>query len=303
MVPNAERHIYRMQDWSNAQKQISIATISSDDLNWDALATLPNLEELTLHAPSNEQMEFVSQLWRLKRLRITHARPRNIEFISRLQNLEELILEYVSGFDDVSPVGGLTRLHALHFENLRRVSNFSGLAGSRNLRFLSISGTLDWAQPVDSFDFLRSLTELEYLTLHLFKAPKVDQPLSSLMDLKKLTKLNVGINSFPLEVFAWLEAKLPNVQGVVRPAFVKFGGKDEEVDATDIRARLPLEQLGQFSNLFEGEDGKRYVRIPHQALLLGKGQRGPIGNLETVDRVCQLHEAKYRELVEKFTFT
>ena len=37
----------------------------------------------------------------------------------------------------------LKRLRALHVENLRRVSDFSGLAGLDSLRYLAIHGTLD----------------------------------------------------------------------------------------------------------------------------------------------------------------
>ena len=97
-VPNTQRYAYHMPEWTSGQKLISIATISSDDANWELISTFPNLEELTLHNPSQEQLEFVSKLWRIKRLRVTHARPRNIDFLARLQNLEEVILEYVSGF-------------------------------------------------------------------------------------------------------------------------------------------------------------------------------------------------------------
>lgn len=72
-VPNIQRYAYHMPEWTEGQKQISIATISADDRNWELIGTFPNLVELTLHSPSHDQLAFVSQLWRLKRLRITHA--------------------------------------------------------------------------------------------------------------------------------------------------------------------------------------------------------------------------------------
>lgn len=301
VVPNVERYAYQMPEWTSGQKLVSIATISNGDANWEVIGTFPNLEELTLHSPSLEQLAFVSQLWRLKRLRITHARPKDISFISRLQNLEEVILEYVSGFDDLSPIGELKQLRALHVENLRRVSDFSGIKGATNLKYLGLYGTVDWSQPVDSFDFVSSLKSLEYIGLHFLKAPKDDQPLVSVRQLPNLRKLDIAMNTFPLEVFAWIEAKLASIEGAKRPAFVKFGGKDEEINPRDIRFRMPIEEFNRFSNLFIGPDGKRYQRVPYQAALLGRGQRGLTGQKDTVDRACDLHTERYRKLVAQFS--
>ena len=301
VVPNAQRYAYQMPEWTSGQKLISIATIGNGDTNWELIGTFPNLEELTLHSPSAEQLAFVSQLWRLKRLRITHARPKDIGFISRLQNLEEVILEYVSGFDDLTPIGDLKNLKALHMENLRCVRDFSSITGAKSLKHLSIYGTLDWAQPVESFEFLSSLNDLEHISLHFLKAPKVEQPLLSVAQLPNLQKLNIAMNVFPLEVFAWLEAKLPTVNGAQRPAFVKFGGKDEEFHQRDYRSRIPIEEFDRLSNAFIGVDGKRYQRIPHQAALLGRGQRSLSGSKETIDKACELHAEKYRKLVAEFS--
>lgn len=235
VVPNVERYAYQMPEWTSGQKSVSIATIGSTDRNWELIGTFPNLEELTLHSPNQDQLAFVSKLWRLKRLRITHAKPKDIAFLSRLQNLEELILEYVSGFSDISPIGELQRLRALHVENLRRVSDFSGLKGASSLRYLGIYGTVDWSQPVDDFEFLSSLNGLEHLGLHFLKAPKAKRPLASIRKLPNLQKLDISMNALPLEEFAWIEASVPHVKGASRPAFVKFGGKDDEIRPGDIR--------------------------------------------------------------------
>lgn len=300
IVPNAERYAFRAPEWTSGHKSITIATVSAQDINWELIGTFPNLEELTLHSPSAEQTAFVSRLWRLKRLRITHARPKDISFISRLQNLEELVLEYVSGFTDLSPVGNLKQLRAIHMENMRRVSDFSCLAGAENLKYVSIYGTVDWSQPVDSFDFLSSVPRLEHLSLHFLRAPKHERPLKSLTGLSNLKKLNIGMNVFPLEEFAWIEANIEGVVGAKRPAFVKFGGTDEAIHPRDIRYRMPIEEFNRYSNLFIGADGKRYQRIPHQAALLGRGQRGLVGTNEAVNKACVAHAAKYQNLVTEF---
>src|SRR5439155_14457709 len=114
-------------------------------------------EELTLHNPSKEQIEAISKLTQLKRLRVTFFRATDIEFIGDLHNLEELILEYVSGFSHLTPLLSLTKLKSVHFENLRSVTNFDGLRGLNSLRYLHIGGTLDWNQPIQNFDFLKGL--------------------------------------------------------------------------------------------------------------------------------------------------
>ncbi|MEO5493089.1 MAG: hypothetical protein ABIR08_03580 [Sphingomonas sp.] len=301
VVPNVERYAYQMPEWTSGQKLVSIATVGSDDSNWELIGTFPNLVELTLHSPSAEQLAFGSQLWRLKRLRITHARTKDIAFISRLQNLEEVILEYVSGFDDLAPIGELKNLRALHVENLRRVSDFSGIGGAANLEYLGLYGTVDWSQPVDSFDFLSSLKGLEYIGLGFLKVPQSGQPLASVSELRRLRKLDISMNTFVLETFAWVESQFPKVEGAVRPAFVKFGGKDEEIHPRDIRFRMPIDEFEKYPNLFVGPDRKRYQRVAHQAALLGRGQRGLSGSKEIVDRACERHAQKYKKLVAQFS--
>ncbi len=118
---------YHLDDWSQVQNSVSIATVYGNDLNWKAIGSLSRLEELTLHQPNKEQLDFVATLDKLKILRITHVRPKTIDFLIKLQNVEELVLEYVSGFESVGPIGELKNLKALHIENVRRITNFSGL--------------------------------------------------------------------------------------------------------------------------------------------------------------------------------
>lgn len=192
-------------------------------------------------------------------------------------------------------------LKALHIENVRRVSDFSGLKNARSLEYLSIDGTFDWAQPVDSFEFLETLGRLEFLRLMNVRPPKSSEPLACLLKLKRLSKIAFGMSTFPLEVFAWIQAKIPRVEGAVRPAFVKFGGENREISPRDIRSRMPIEEFNRFPDLSIGEDGKRYQWIPHQAALLGRGQRGLLGTQESVESACARHAEKYRKLVERFS--
>ncbi|WP_258218574.1 leucine-rich repeat domain-containing protein [Leptospira interrogans] len=221
IVPNVERHQYHQDDWAQVQSSVSIATIYGNDLNWKKIGSLSKLEELTLHQPNKEQLDFISTLWRLKRLRITHARPKTIDFISRLQNVEELVLEYVSGFESVEPIGELKNLKALHIENVRKVTDFSGLGRTQELRYLSIYGTLDWAQPIESFDFLSELKKLEYFDLGFVRSLAKTPALEALARLKNLKKIFIPDNIFTLLDYALLEIGLPGTKGSVFPPFEK----------------------------------------------------------------------------------
>ena len=75
IVPNRERYAYRFGDVPAGSKEVTIVTIGKDDANWSRALTLPNLEELTLHEPTVEQLGAIGELHLLKRLRITHAPP------------------------------------------------------------------------------------------------------------------------------------------------------------------------------------------------------------------------------------
>jgi hypothetical protein len=174
---------------------------------------LPRLEELTLHEPTGEQLDAAGALTRIKRLRITHARPKDIRFISGMRSVEELVLEYISGFNDLSPLAGLKRLRALHLENLRRVEDFGGLAGIKSLRYLAIHGTLDWNQPIADVEFLRGLRSLEELALFQTKIRARYPAMLPALTLKKLRTLRVHSSYLPTEECALLEAGLPKVKG------------------------------------------------------------------------------------------
>ena len=147
------------------------------------------------------------------RLRVTHLRTKDIDFISELNNLEELILEYVSGFSDLTPLRSLTKLKSLHFENLRGVANFDGLKGLDSLRYLNIDGTLDWNQPIKNFGFLAGLPNLEVFSLGFITNKSKFPAFLPILKLKKLKKINIIRSTFKTKEYAFLETALPKVHG------------------------------------------------------------------------------------------
>jgi len=214
-IPNRERFAFIADFEISNKDEVKILTISKsqDKVHWEQIFECPNLEELTLHDPSKEQVQAIRKLTKIKRLRVTFFRATDIEFIGDLFNLEELILEYVSGFSDLTPLSKLTKLKSLHFENLRRVSNFDGLQGLNSLRYLHIDGTLDWNQPIENFEFVKGLPNLEVFSLG-FIINKTEFPaFLPLLHLKKLKKIKIARDTFKSNEFAFLQVALPDVEG------------------------------------------------------------------------------------------
>lgn len=238
VVPNRERYAYAIGDVPAGSKGITIVTISSDEENWARIFTLPNLEELTLHEPSKEQLQAISKLTALKRLRVTHARPKNLDFISSLVNIEELVLEYVSGFTDLTPLRSLKKLRSLHMENLRRVKEFGGLAGIESLRYLYIDGTLDWKQPISNFDFLEGLPNLEVLSFGQVINRSPFPALLPALALKNLKKIKIAWNMLAAEEYALLEVVLSGIEGADWGPFTRFPFSHIALPNDDVRAHL-----------------------------------------------------------------
>jgi len=263
VVPNRDRYAYEIGDIPAGSKEITIITISRDEENWERIFTLPNLEELTLHEPNKEQLQAISTLIAIKRLRITHARPKDLGFISLLVNIEELVLEYVSGFSDLSPLRSLKKLRALHMENLRRVKDFDGLSGLESLRYLRIDGTLDWKQPISNFEFLKGLPNLEVLSFGQIINKSPFPAILPALALKKLKKIKLVWNMLATEEYALLEVVLPNVEGADWGPFTRFAYSTIPLPIDDIRAHLSDKIINSnHPEVFISYKGERLINNP-----------------------------------------
>ena len=300
ITPNRNRWANHYYDLAAASVCESIITIQKDDENWSRIHELPNLTELTLDEPSKDQLSSIEGLVKLTSLRITHARPVNLDFLCGLQNLRELVLEYVSGFEDLGPISELPKLESLHLENLRRVKSFSGLRASKNLRYLSIDGTMDWSQPIQDLVFLESIKSLEYLRLAKVRVLAKSPVLSSLVDLQDMKYLKIAMNSLPLEDFAFIQALRPDIEGAVRPAFRVSEAERRLVYQGDNRHRMPESEFLSLQTAHLADDGTRYMDEPMTAFLLGKGTRMVTGTPKNILTKCELHELNYQELVRRY---
>jgi len=296
IVPNRDRYAYRIGDVPAGSPEVTIATIGKDEPNWARAMTLPNLEELTLHEPTQEQLGAIAELRALKRLRITHARPKSIGFLESLGNLEELVLEYVSGFEDLSPLRQLRKLRALHLENLRRVSNFSGLSGLGSLKYLAIRGTLDWNQPISDFEFLRGLPLLEVLSLWWFINKTPYPALLPALSLAHLKKLHLGGRSLATQEYALLEEGLEGVAGASWGPYEVVTHRWLALARDDVRARLPRETIeAHHPEVTICFDGRREIADPASQWIEFTG-RGA-SKLKCTSRTA---EAKCREYAEAY---
>ena len=166
-------------------------------------------------------------------------------------------MEYVSGFCDLSPLRELKNLRSAHFENLRRVSDFSGLSGIASLRYLCISGTLDWDQPIADFEFLKGLTGLEVLKLTWVKCKAPYPALLPLAALKNLKKISLYPHAFALEEYALAQLICEGVEGAQMPLAVEF--KDTGYvyflgrgsGYTKMGAKNELKRCAEFEQKFE----------------------------------------------------
>lgn len=255
MVPNRERYSYPADVEIPDKDRVRILTISKNHKNWRQVFDCNNLEELTLHDATKEQVLAIQNLTQLKRLRVTFFRTESIDFIGNLPNLEELVLEYVSGFSDLLPLQKLTKLRSLHLENLRRVTNFDGLKGINSLRYLHIDGTFDWNQPVENFTFLEGLPNLEVFSLGLITNKTEFPAFKPILTLKHLKKIKIRRSTFQTKEYAFLETALPNVAGCSWDLCWDYGDNFEFLGkrAGFVKKSSPVvkERCDEFTNMYD----------------------------------------------------
>ena len=301
IVPNRERYAYRIGDVPPGSREVTIVTIGKDDENWSRALTLPNLEELTLHEPTKEQLEAIRTLTSIRRLRITHARPRSLEFISSMGRIEELVLEYVSGFTDLSPLRDLKRLRSVHLENLRRVSDFSGLSGVNGLEYLAIHGTLDWQQPIADFEFLRGLPNLEVFGLWQIATKKSYPAMLPALSLRSLKELRLHSSYLEAREYALLEEGLSSkgVEGADWGPYHIYAYAQIEVPRDDVRAHLPAEVIrSRHPDVTLTHDGKRMIDDPHSRwfMFTGRGAGRAKCGTARAEQKCREYARTYAEM-------
>lgn len=286
--------------------------ISKNEENWGRLSAFKNLEEIHLYSPSDAQIDLISRLEGIKRLSIFSYRPKTIDFLVRMTALEELSLDAVSGFDDLSPIQHLRNLRALNLDLLRRIKDFSALEFLNGLRFLRIVGTYDFDQPIRDLSFCRGLKNLEYLIIDQIRVLKKEHSASPLRHLESLKYIGMPRNAFPLEEYAFIEEALKGVDGAKHEAVEKyiwfFHGNvgwtqsvpwtiaDDKVEHIDMKRSLTAGVQKDSGVVLATEHftdiGLPSVKTGHLDLL-GRGSRGFQSTVKNVEKRCLAHIEKY----------
>ena len=300
-VPNVERHKYWLSE-NTDDATVTHITIGKPIGDWQRVFDMPLLEELTLHEPTADQIVGLGRLKQLKRLRITHARPKTLEVLAELPLVSELVLEYVSGFSDISPVGQMPALRALHIENLRRVRDFSPLKQASGLRYLSIHGTFDWKQTIDSIEFLSGLPQLEVLSLGSVPAVDAAKVPTLLEALTELKFLSINSNQMPVETFAEIEVRFPHIEGTVQEAVTVNWQGATPLPAGDPRLTLELAELKlNHPEIVIEDDGRRLLASEYGPyFFLGKGRGMVMRTTKGADERARRALAEYQGLLAHF---
>ena len=308
IVSNRERFAFIADFEIENKAEVKILTLSKEQekVHWQQVFECPNLEELTLHSPSKEQVQAIGKLTSIKRLRITFFRTKDIEFISNFSHLEELILEYVSGFSDLSPLAKCKKLKSLQLVNLRKVHHFDGLAGIESLRYLHIDGTLDWKQPIADFEFLKGLTNLEVLELIWVINKSPFPAFKPVLHLKNLKRIKLIRNIFATQEFAFLETVLTNVEGAVWKPVTKVvsGYTDMQIlPKTDKRSKLSDELLRKNHPEVKIINGNRLIKHPNPGWFefLGKGAGRVKCNNPLAEEKCSEFSKKYQAMKDEIS--
>lgn len=299
MTPNADRYQYDIANIEEGDKKVLIVKYGKENKDWRKVLSLPNIEEVTLHEPNKEQLESIYKLQSLKRLRISFVKLKDLNFISSLEKLEELVLEYASGFSDLSPLIELQKLRSLHLENLRRVSDFSGLSGLRKLKYLYIDGILDWSQPVDNFEFLAKLQDLEVLIFGRIINKLPFPSLLPIVKLKKLKKIQIPSNILDVKEFAFIEACFPKVEGAIKAPFSKIAYSDIFLPKSDVRSLLSDDDIDKYHPEVQIDyKGKRKIADPNSEWFefLGKSAGRVKCNNPLSAEKCYEYSTKYESL-------
>jgi hypothetical protein len=131
-------------------------------------------------------MENLEGLW------IEWSLIKNIDNVVKLKNLKHLYIGSSPKLESIDPLQKMNSLVTLELEQLNRISDFSILSLLPNLEGLGINGSLWTTQIIDSLDFLKTLTNLKYLTLVNSKLNKTT--FDPILNLKELVRFRASWN-------------------------------------------------------------------------------------------------------------
>ena len=274
---------YHFDDLADVPPEQTVLSLRPTDRNWERIADLPALEELTAVDPSPARLKG------LKRLRFDDAKKVDPGLLAGLSALEELAFIWVRGPTDLSALAALSALRALYIENINTMSDFSSLAGCTRLRALGFSGKLGKSQPIDSLDFVASLEQLE-----TFRAAGViyrsGYPVfAPLRGLKRLTRLGVWSGNLSLDDWEYVRLHFPMAEDADEPLFVV----ERLMPSGEIPAKRLLDEVRTAGDIAALEEGQ-YLLLPNI-----KGFGPTYGDPATILKAARRIEARHAKAVAR----
>jgi Leucine-rich repeat (LRR) protein len=142
-------------------------------------ADYKNVNELELTGASIKNIEFLTKLTNLQFLSLSGTQVSNIDALSGLTNLQLLFLDRTQ-VSDIGALSGLINLQSLYLDGIQ-VSDIGALSGLKNLQTLSLAGT-----QVSDIGALSGLKNLQWLSLSSTKVSdeQVDELQKALPELE-----------------------------------------------------------------------------------------------------------------------
>jgi len=174
----------------------------------ELLPTLGGVRHLWFHSKvTQEMLDAAAAMPALEGLYIKWSAIKSLERLPGCRTLKHLFIGGAPGVKSIEPLAHMTQLEWLETENLSGVSDFAKLSALTRLTGLGLTGSMWTRQPVKSLEPLAALTSLRWLAV----SKSADESLRPLAALKALRWLGIS-SAYPLEEFAWLAARLPQVQ-------------------------------------------------------------------------------------------
>lgn len=175
-------------------------------------AELPNLNAVEYlwftSRVSQEMFEVACQMENLKGLFIKWSGIKNIDSIVKLKHLKHLHIGSSSQIENIKVFININSLETLELENIKKVQDFSDLAGMTNLVELGIDGGMWQAQKIQSLKPIENLVNLKRLSLT--NTQILDGSFDPILKLKNLVGFYCSWNN-PVSEFEKLKT-LPNLK-------------------------------------------------------------------------------------------
>lgn len=184
----------------------------------EVLATLRELEDLTLRSITVPGLDFIADLAKLWSLDIKLGGIRNFSAIEGKQSIKYLEIWQVRDLDNIDIVGRLPGLQNLFLQSLPKIQSFPAMTNAKALRRICVEnmkglhdfGSLEWAPALEMFALVDGKTQTPEELIPVLKNPTVHAMIASFGSLKKNDRFvdlraEYGKSGRPSDIFGQFE--------------------------------------------------------------------------------------------------